>query len=85
LPEKDHWLTGTSRTRQVSRKVNHDTHEKLEQSAKKELPSSRAGRKGEPEQKVEIFCLPGFMEDSGQICFLPLLPSCACAKNLNKI
>jgi hypothetical protein len=80
--KKDHRLTGTSRTRQVSRKVNNETCEKLEQSAKKELASSGAGQKGEPEQKVGIFCLPGFVEDSGQICFLPLLPSCACAKNL---
>ncbi len=62
--------------------VNHETREKLEQSAKKELPSSWAGRKGQPEQKVGIFCLPAFAEDSGQICFLPLLPSCECAKNL---
>jgi len=37
--KKIHWLTGTSRTRQVRRKANHETHEKLEQSAKKELPS----------------------------------------------
>jgi len=37
--KKNHWLTGTSRTRQVSRKVNHETHEKLKPSAKKELPS----------------------------------------------
>jgi hypothetical protein len=62
--------------------VNDETREKLEQRPRKELPSSWAGRKGEREQKVGIFCLPGFVEDSGQICFLPLLPSCACAKNL---
>jgi len=70
----------------VGRKVNHETHEKLEQSAKKELPSlGGQGGKGSLRQKVGIFCLPGFVEDSGQICFSPLLPSSACAKNLNKI
>jgi hypothetical protein len=72
-----------------ARRWNGETRQRLGQSAK--LSTAIRGQAGRgatvagrrlpraAEEKVGIFCLPGFVEDRGQICFsrssLPLLPS----------
>jgi hypothetical protein len=63
----------------VSTKVNGETREGLGQSAKWSAEvRGQAGRRatvagkrrpGAAEQKVGIFCLPGFVADRGPICF----------------
>ncbi len=63
----------------MSTKVNGETRERLGQSAKRSVAvCGQAGRgatvacrrlSGAEEQKVRIFCLPGFVEDRRQICF----------------
>jgi hypothetical protein len=71
---------GASRTRQVSTKVNVEAREKLGQSAQSisrqflgrvEMEATVADRRApsSTEQSVGIFCLPGFVEDRGQISF----------------
>jgi hypothetical protein len=64
----------------VSTKVNGETREKIGQSAKRSAAvRGQAGRRatvagrrlpGEAEQNVGILCLPDFVADRGQICFL---------------
>jgi hypothetical protein len=71
------WRIG--RWAQVSTKVNGDTRERLGRSAKRSAAvrgqagrgATVAGRRlsGAAEQKVGIFCVPGFVEHRGQICF----------------
>ncbi len=61
----------------MSTKVNSETRERLGQSAKRNAAvcgqagrgATVAGRRlpGAAEQKGGIFCLPGFVEDRGQI------------------
>ncbi len=65
----------------MSTKVNDETHERLGQSAKRSAVvhgqagrgATVAGRRlpGAAEKNVEIFCLPGYVADGGQICFSP--------------
>ncbi len=64
---------------QVSTKVNGETRARLGQSAKRSATiHGQAGRgatvaarrlQGVAEQKLGIFCQPGFVQDRGQICF----------------
>ncbi len=60
----------------MNTKVKGETRERLGQSAKRSAAvrgqagkGSYSGRPGAVEQNVEIFCLPGFVADRGQICF----------------
>jgi len=86
------WLWNAGRWARESTKVNGETRERLGQSAKRSVAvrgqagrgATVAGRRlpGAAEQNVGISCLPGFVADRGQICFLrgqsaALLPSCA--------
>jgi hypothetical protein len=65
----------TSRTRQVSTKVNCETCEKLRQSAQSSAAvPEQCGRRiysgaAEQKRKSGILCLPGFVEDRGKISF----------------
>ncbi len=61
----------------MSTKVNDEPRERLGQSAKRSAAicaqarkgATEAGRRLPEEQKVGIFCLSGFVEDRGRICF----------------
>jgi hypothetical protein len=74
------WLWHAGRWARVSTKVNGETRERLGQSAKRSAAvrgqagrgATVAGRRlpGAAKQNVGIFCLPGFVADRGQICFL---------------
>jgi hypothetical protein len=52
-------------------KVNGETRERLQSRVLNRTLQFVASRRlpGVAEQKVEIFCLSGFVEDRGQICF----------------